>query len=197
MNMAHARVVNGNRDRSMALCRCEWRSSCCLRYVVDVRAPLHRPSTHCPVHLEVSMNSSFKSALMAMLAIAACVATPAAVFADAAKTEGRVFELRTYTTPEGKLDDLHKRFREHTMKIFERHGMTNVGYWIPQDAPLAGHTLIYVISHKSRADAKKNWAEFGADPEWQKVKAASEANGPVVTKVESVFMDATDYSPMK
>jgi hypothetical protein len=116
---------------------------------------------------------------------------------QAASESGKVFEIRTYTTPEGKLDDLHKRFREHTMKIFERHGMTNIGYWTPQDPPLAGHTLIYVISHKSRADAQKNWAEFGADPEWQKVKAASEADGKIVTKVESVFVTATDYSPMK
>jgi NIPSNAP len=143
------------------------------------------------------MISSFKSTLTALIAVAACIIVPHASFADSAKSEGRVFEIRTYTTPEGKLDELHKRFREHTMKIFERHGMTNIGYWTPQDPPLAGRTLIYVISHKSREDAKKNWAEFGADPEWKKVKSASEANGPIVTKVESVFVDATDYSPMK
>jgi hypothetical protein len=109
----------------------------------------------------------------------------------------RVFEIRTYTTPEGKLETLNKRFREHTMKLFERHGMTNVGYWMPQDAPLAGHTLIYIIAHQSREAAKKNWNEFNNDPEWKQVKAASEANGPVVTKVESVFVDPTDYSPLK
>lgn len=109
----------------------------------------------------------------------------------------RVFEIRTYTTAEGKLDTLNKRFREHTMKLFERHGMTNIGYWMPQDAPLAGHTLIYIIAHKSREAAKKNWDDFNNDPEWKQVKAASEANGPVVTKVESVFVDATDYSPLK
>lgn len=109
----------------------------------------------------------------------------------------RVFEIRTYTTPEGKLETLNKRFREHTMKLFERHGMTNIGYWMPRDAPLAGHTLIYIIAHESREAAKKNWNEFNNDPEWKKVKAASEANGPVVTKVESVFVDPTDYSPLK
>ena len=109
----------------------------------------------------------------------------------------RVFEIRTYTTPEGKLETLNKRFREHTMKLFERHGMTNIGYWMPQDAPLAGHTLIYIVAHQSREAAKKNWDEFNNDPEWKQVKAASEANGPVVTKVESVFVDPTDYSPLK
>lgn len=109
----------------------------------------------------------------------------------------RVFELRTYTTNEGKLEALQARFRNHTMKIFERHGMTNVGYWIPQDAPHSGNTLIYIISHASREAAKKNWEAFRADPEWQKVQKESEANGKIVAKVESVFMDATDYSPLK
>jgi hypothetical protein len=115
----------------------------------------------------------------------------------AADVSQRVFEIRTYTTAEGKLDALNKRFREHTMKLFERHGMINIGYWMPQDAPLAGHTLIYVLAHKSREAAKKSWEDFNNDPEWQKVKSASEANGPVVTKVESIFVDPTDYSPLK
>jgi hypothetical protein len=113
------------------------------------------------------------------------------------RSPARVFEIRTYTTAPGKLADLHKRFREHTMKLFERHGMTNIGYWSPQDSPLADNTLIYVLSHESRDAAKKSWAAFGADPQWQRVKQASEANGPIVTKVEAIFMDATDYSPMK
>jgi hypothetical protein len=116
---------------------------------------------------------------------------------SAADAPRRVFEIRTYTTPEGKLEALNKRFREHTMEIFERHGMQNIGYWLPQDPPLAGHTLIYVIAHASRAAAKKNWDEFNNDPEWQKVRAASEANGPIVTRVESVYVDPTDYSPLK
>jgi hypothetical protein len=109
----------------------------------------------------------------------------------------RVFELRTYTAPEGKLADLNKRFRDHTMRIFEKHGMTNIAYWTPQDSPLKENTLIYVISHKSREAAKASWAAFGADPEWKKVSAESQVNGRIVAKVESVFMDATDYSPMK
>jgi len=108
-----------------------------------------------------------------------------------------VYELRMYTAAEGKFDALNARFRDHTCKLFEKHGMTNIGYWTPQDAPLAGHTLIYIIAHESREAAKKNWDAFNNDPEWKQVKAASEANGPVVTKVESVFVDATDYSPLK
>ena len=109
----------------------------------------------------------------------------------------RVFEVRTYTTAEGKLQDLHKRFRDHTMRIFKKHGMESVGYWQPQDAPDSQNTLIYIISHQSREAAKKNWADFQADPEWQKVSAESQVNGRIVSKVVSVFMDSTDYSPMK
>ena len=109
----------------------------------------------------------------------------------------RVFEIRTYHTLPGRLDALHKRFREHTMQIFQRHGMTNVAYWTPQDSPARENTLIYVISHDSRAAAQKNWDEFSNDPEWKAVAAASEADGKIVEKVDSVFVDATDYSPLK
>lgn len=114
-----------------------------------------------------------------------------------AQSSGRVYELRTYTCNEGKLEALQKRFREHTTKIFERHGMKNIGYWVPQDAPRSQNTLIYIIAHESRDAAKKNWDDFRKDPEWQKVQTESEAGGKIVSKVESVFMDATDYSPMK
>lgn len=109
----------------------------------------------------------------------------------------RVFEIRTYYTFPGRLEALHKRFREHTMKMFEKHGMTNVAYWTPQDSPGKDNTLVYVISHESREAAKKNWAEFSADPEWQKIAADSQLDGKIVEKVVSVFVDATDYSPLK
>ena len=109
----------------------------------------------------------------------------------------RVFELRTYTAPEGKLGDLDKRFRDHTMRIFKKHGMENVGYWYPQDPPDSANTLIYIISHKSRDAAKASWAAFQADPEWQRVSTESQVNGRIVSKVVSVFMDSTDYSPLK
>jgi hypothetical protein len=114
-----------------------------------------------------------------------------------AQSKSRVFELRTYTTNEGKLDALQNRFRGHTMKLFEKHGMTNVGYWVPAEGPLARNTLIYIISHPSREAAKKNWAEFGSDPEWKRVARDSEAEGKIVSKVNSIFMDATDYSPLR
>ncbi len=110
------------------------------------------------------------------------------------QTKPRVFELRTYTTNEGKLPDLQKRFREHTMEIFKRHGMTNVAYFTPEDKP---NTLIYILAHESREAAKASWDAFRNDPEWKSVAAASEVNGKLTTKTESVFMDPTDYSPMK
>ncbi len=114
-----------------------------------------------------------------------------------AQAPRQVFELRTYTAPDGKLPLLQKRFRDHTMRIFEQHGMKSVGYWVPQDAPAKDNTLIYIISHASRDAAKKNWADFGADPEWKKVSAESQVDGPIVSKVVSIYMDATDYSPIK
>ena len=111
---------------------------------------------------------------------------------------GRVFELRTYTTPDAaKLDALKARFRDHTISLFDRHHMKSVGYWTPEDAPLKDNTLIYILEHPSRDEAKKNWDAFRADPDWVKAKAASEVNGSLTTKVESVFADATDFSPIK
>ncbi len=114
-----------------------------------------------------------------------------------AQSQKRVFEIRTYTANEGKLLDLHARFRNHTLRLFEKHGMTNVGYWSPEDAPLSSNTLIYIISHDSRDAAKENWDSFRKDPEWVKVQTESEAKGKLVAKVDATFMDATDYSPMK
>jgi len=109
----------------------------------------------------------------------------------------RVFEIRTYTAPDGKLEELHKRFRDHTLRIFQKHNMTSIAYFRPQDAPLKDNTLIYVLAHPSREAAKKNWADFQADPEWQKVSAESQVNGRIVSKVESIFADPAEYSPIK
>jgi hypothetical protein len=110
---------------------------------------------------------------------------------------GKVFEMRTYTAQPGKLDALNARFRDHTLKFFEKHHMKNVGYWMPTEGETAGTTLVYVISHDSREKAKQNWAAFREDAEIRKVFAATEANGKLVSKVESVFLEATDYSPLK
>lgn len=134
-----------------------------------------------------------------VLSIVAILALGKFASADAkdAETPGRVFEIRTYTAEEGKLDALNARFRDHTTKLFEKHGITSIGYWIPADEPRAKNTLIYIVAHASREAAKQNWEEFGKDPEWQKAKAESEADGKLVTKVESVFVNPTDYSPLK
>ena len=117
--------------------------------------------------------------------------------ASASVAAARVFELRTYTTPAGQLPALHRRFRDHTMELFKRHGMTNVGYWTPQDSARHENTLVYMLAYPSRQAARDSWAAFSADPEWQRVRAESEANGKIVEKVESVFLDATEFSPMK
>lgn len=114
-----------------------------------------------------------------------------------AQSNQQVFELRTYHTYDGKLDALLSRFRDHTVEIFKRHGMTSVGYWLPTDEPLKGKTLTYIISFPSREAAKKDWDEFRNDPEWKKVAAASEANGKIVEKVDSTYMTPTDFSQIK
>ena len=108
-----------------------------------------------------------------------------------------VYELRTYTAAEGKLANVNARFRDHTRQIFDRHNMKSVGYWTPLEGPTADTTLIYILEHSSREDARKNWAAFSADPEWQKARAESEVAGRIVAKAESVFLNPTDYSPMK
>lgn len=109
----------------------------------------------------------------------------------------QVYEVRTYTTHPGRLDALLTRFRDHTTRIFEKHGMVNVGYWVPQDEPLSENTLIYVLSYPSREAATESWAAFRSDPEWRGVSEASQRDGPIVLSVESVFMDPTDFSALK
>jgi hypothetical protein len=106
-----------------------------------------------------------------------------------------VFELRVYHAAPGKLAELHTRFREHTIKIFERHGMKNVAYWAPMDEPDKSNTLIYILQHPSREVAAANWKSFQEDPEWKSVRDKSEANGKLVEKVDSTFMTLTDFSP--
>ena len=120
-------------------------------------------------------------------------ASPASVLQAA----DRVYELRTYTAPEGKLGDLLARFRNHTMRIFENHGMANVGYWLPQDETLRQNTLVYLISHPSREAADQAWRDFGADPEWQRVAEESQREGRIVANVQRMYLDPTDFSPLK
>jgi hypothetical protein len=113
---------------------------------------------------------------------------------------GRVFEMRTYYASPGKLEALHARFRDHTTKLFEKHGMTNVGYWVPVDGQTGastGNTLVYILAYPSLEARKKAWDAFQNDPEWKSVKETSEKDGKLVDKVDSVFLSPTDYSAIK
>src|ERR1700740_1935085 len=103
--------------------------------------------------------------------------------AFAAEKETRCFEMRTYYAAPGKLDDLLARFRNHTTKLFEKHGMTNIGYWTPLTH--SENKLIYLRAYPDRAAREKSWKEFSSDPEWRAVSRASEANGKLIVKVES------------
>ena len=109
----------------------------------------------------------------------------------------RVFEMRTYYTNPGKMPALHARFRDHTTKLFEKHGMTNIGYWSPTTGENAENTLVYILAYPSKEARDKSWKEFGDDPDWKKAKADSEKDGVLVKKVDQVFMTPTDYSPIK
>ena len=112
--------------------------------------------------------------------------------------DSRCFELRTYYAAPGKLEELHARFRDNTLRIFKKHGMEVVGFWGPTDKEKGSeNTLVYVLAFPSREAREKAWKEFGADPEWKKVAGDSEKNGKLTEKVVSVIMMATDYSPIK
>lgn len=116
------------------------------------------------------------------------------------KKGGRIFELRTYTTPEGKLENLHARFRNHTIKLFEKHGMQNLIYWTKMPGQKdASTTLIYLLAHKDRAAAGKSFEAFRQDPDWVAAKSASEKNGSLTVPggVKSELLTATDYSPLR
>ena len=125
-------------------------------------------------------------------------APPEAAPSPSLKSDSRLFEMRTYFTMPGKLEDLHKRFRDHTLRIFAKHGMTVVGFWGPvykKDG--AENRLVYLMSFKNREERDAKWKEFATDPEWQKVSKESEANGKLLDKIESVLLSETDYAPAK
>jgi hypothetical protein len=115
--------------------------------------------------------------------------------AGAVQSASSVYELRVYHVYEGKLDDVLRRFRDHTTKLFEKHGMKNLAYWTPTDEPLKGKTLVYILAHPSREAATANWQAFRDDPEWQSVRDKSEASGKLVEKIDSTFLVMTDFSP--
>jgi hypothetical protein len=114
--------------------------------------------------------------------------------------DSRVFEMRTYYAAPGKIEDLQARFRNHTTKLFEKHGMTNIGYWVPVDQKTGaanGNALVYILACPSLEARQKSWDAFRADPEWNRVRTESEVNGKLIEKIDSVFLKATDYSTIK
>lgn len=115
--------------------------------------------------------------------------------ADAEQTATAVYELRVYHAAPGKLGELLARFRDHTGKLFDKHGMKVIAYWTPLDEPQKGNTLIYILEHPSREAAAANWKSFQDDPEWKRVKTESEANGALVEKIDSTYMATTEFSP--
>jgi hypothetical protein len=114
-----------------------------------------------------------------------------------AKAAHHVYELRLYHVKEGKMDALKARFGDHTDSIFKRHNMKSIGYWVPEDAPYSQNLFVYILEHPSREEARKNWAAFQADPEWKKVKADSETQGPLADHIDSYFMNPTSFSALK
>ena len=138
---------------------------------------------------------NFTTLSLSILLVSVCSA--AMVRAEDKPGENRIFEMRTYTAAPGKLEALHARFRDHTNKLFTKHGMTMIGYWTPSEGDKKDNTLIYILAYPNKEAATKAWAAFRADPDWIKAKDASEVNGKLVDKVESVFMNPTDYSPAK
>jgi len=139
-------------------------------------------------------------AVVAVGMFAAGFATRGIITPAVAQAQGadRIFEMRTYVAAPGKFEALKTRFRNHTIRMFEKHGMTNIGYWIPADPPASENTLIYILAHQSREAAKKSWADFRADPEWQKAAKESEKDGRLLEKSpESLFLTPADFSRIK
>jgi NIPSNAP len=134
--------------------------------------------------------------LSVAIVLVTCVTAPADEPTKSA-AEARVFELRTYYANPGKMAALHARFRDHTTKLFEKHGMTVVGFWSPIDKDKSEEVLVYLLAFPGKEAADKAWKAFREDPDWKKVKADSEKDGPLVKKIESVFLTPTDYSKLK
>jgi hypothetical protein len=134
----------------------------------------------------------------ALLALSWALLTSPLAAQPAPAASGRVFEMRTYTAAPGKLAALNARFRDHTNALFKKHGMEIVGFWEPLDKEAGGgEKLVYILAYPSRAAAEAAWRAFREDPQWLKAKADSEKDGPILTRIESVFLTATDYSPVK
>jgi len=142
----------------------------------------------------ISPTRSLLAAFSALMLMAGAALLPATATAD---EHGPVFELRIYTATPGNLEPLLNRFRNHTTALFEKHGMTNVGYWVPTDGDEAENTIVYVLMHESREAANASWRAFATDPEWQAVNEASNANGNILQGVERKYMTPTDFSAIQ
>ena len=143
------------------------------------------------------MHAVKRRTLLQSLTAAPCLSAAflAASKSAVGKDASTVYELRVYHAAPGKLADLLRRFREHTTRLFSKHRMKSIAYWTPIDEPGSSNTLIYVLRHPSREAAAANWKAFEDDPEWQRVKKESEANGKLTEKVDSTFLVLTDFSP--
>lgn len=130
---------------------------------------------------------------MRRLLVVALLLTPVAVFAADPPKDTKLYELRIYTAEKGKLEAVNARFRDHTVKLFEKHGMTNVGYWVPLKND--EEKLYYIIAHKDSAARDASFKAFATDPDWKKAAAESEKDGKIVKGIESMFLNVTDYSP--
>lgn len=139
------------------------------------------------------INKTISFSLLSMI-----IGLGAGIFvSSSAQDNGKIFELRIYTATPGNLNNLHARFRDHTTRIFRKHGMGVVGYWSPTSEEEADDTLVYLLEHDSQEAANSSWRAFGQDPEWAEVAEASNANGQILGGIERRYMTATDYSPMK
>lgn len=141
------------------------------------------------------MKKFLKPAIISLVSLTIGIAM-GGFFVSSAQNQ-KVFELRTYTATPGNLDKLHARFRDHTTRIFNKHGMEVVGYWSPTSEEESGDTLVYMLEHKSQDAANASWSAFINDPEWSEVAAASNADGQILDSIERKYLVATDYSPMK
>ena len=141
------------------------------------------------------MKNILKSLPVAIISL--IVGLGAGIFFTTSAQDQKVFELRTYQATPGNLDNLHARFRDHTIRIFRKHGMEIVGFWSPTSEEEKDDILVYLLAHDSQEAANASWRAFGSDPEWERVAEESNRNGQILAGVERKYMVSTDYSPMK
>jgi hypothetical protein len=153
-----------------------------------------RPSDCCRLNCRQAGWIAVAATIVTSSAVALALQEPAP---DKPPPKDRVFEMRTYIANEGKIGELHNRFREHTLRLFEKHGMINIGYWTPTEGEEADNTLVYLLAYPSNEEREKSWQGFREDPEWEMVRTESEKNGALVSKVISQMLKPTDYSAIK